>query len=294
MSKHIVDEMSVRQTGVNHGSQETGDRIGALRTPLGGLGPTTPTAADVAVDLDGDGIAEVLVYGEGAYHVFTADGADLGSVPARSEGGLASRNQAGGTAFQSAARWPSVAVADADGDGRADLLLPRGAELTVHFTGPEGVGLRRAKWALPMDLEPPKDRGEKEAGERRELEAAWFQDIDGDQRVDLLIHRWILDGSWFGARAEVLFCRGTGTGFSAPQPIEMEHAGMEVLLVDMDGDGDKDLIVPQVDLGPSNLARALLSKKVQVQVDLFLYGTGGYAQEAITLRRVPWPIEDTV
>ncbi len=266
-------------------------RIGRQRTPLGGLGPTTPAPADIAADIDHDGIPEVFVFGGGQLHAYSADGQDRGAVPAPGSGALESRRKAGATQLIAADRMPPFAVADADGDGRDDVLLPRNDTLQVYFTGTR-IGERQATWALPLDLAPRKDPAAPREGERRELEAAWFQDFDNDGMVDLLVHQWVVGSSWFGATAELLFARGTGSGFARPQRVETETAAFEVRPLDFDGDGDTDLVVPLVDIGFGNLGRALVSRKVQVDVGLFTMDDGQLSARPTLLRAFAWPITD--
>ncbi len=266
-------------------------RIGAVRTPLGGLGPTTPAPADIAGDIDHDGIPEVFVMGGGRIHTFSADGRARGSVPAPSDGSVSTQQRAGATQLITSTRSRPFHVADADGDGRDDLLLPRGDRLTVHFSG-ENTGERREVWRLPLDLEPRKDPTQSKEGERREVENAWFRDFDNDGKVDLLVHQWVIDGSWFGATAELSFSRGNGSGLDPAQVVRTSTAAFDVRLLDFDGDGDTDLLVPMVDIGLGNLGRALVSRKVEVDVALFAQDDGRFATSPEILRSFAWSITD--
>ena len=259
-------------------------------TVLGALGHTTPRSSDVVDDLDGDGVPEILFFSRGRLRVVSVDGTDRGSVAASVRGVLKEQSDSGGRSQHLTMRWPSVVVADVDGDERKDLLLPQGRRLRVFRTG-EQVGMERSDLRLPVDLDPVDDPA-RQRGRRKELGRAWFEDVDADGRVDLVVHHWLVDGSWFGTRAEISLYRGTGTGFEGARTVETSSAPVEVRTLDYDGDGDLDLLVPQVDTGIGNLARALLSRRVSVEVLLHPLDGGRWSTEPLALRTLTVPVDD--
>jgi len=264
-------------------------RIYSAPTPLAYLGGTTPIAADIALDLEGDGSAEVLLYTGGELRAVAADGGLRGTIPLPAEGGLREHGRAGGSQLETSLVVPSIAAGDIDGDGLVDLLQPRAAQIVLHRTGPDGIGAERLEAALPIDLEPPDDTGS--SGTRREIDGVWFRDFDGDGRVDLAVHRWVVEGSWFGATAELSWCRGNGAGFDAPQHVRSEAAAVAVTPIDFDGDGDLDMIAPQVELDMGNLARALVSQVVRVDLSLFEMSASGLSSSPETLTRLSVPVD---
>lgn len=255
-------------------------RVASLPTALAALGPTSPVQAPVAHDLDGDGVPELIAWSAGRYHAFRTDGTALGSVPAPAEGDLAVGWEVGAPGLRTTLRPPPLAVADVDGDGRADLALPQGETLRVHFTGAT-VGVRTATLRLPVDLEPP----EPKPGEtRRDVSAVWLRDLDGDDKLDLVVQRTVTAGTFFGATTELLYARGTGTGFAAATRIGSPAAAFGVDLADVDGDGDQDVVAPLVDVGMGNLARALVSQQVRVDLALHRWEGAAYAAAPSSLR----------
>ena len=267
----------------------TRPRLASLPTPLAPLGRTTPSPADIAHDLDGDGDAEVLVWSRGRYHAVASHGGVYGSVPAPARGDLGARDQAGGAGLRVTAALPPLVVGDIDGDGRADLSLPQGDRLTVFFTGDE-LGARTARLRLPRDLDPPPPRGEGD-GPRVRLISSWFSDMDGDGRIDLVTHDAVTDGSWFGSTAALTVYPGTGGGFGPPQRAQTEAAAFDVRVVDWEGDGDQDLVVPQVDVSMGNLARGLLSRSVQVEAMLYRMTDGRLSSTPERLGELVVPLE---
>lgn len=268
----------------------TAGRIGARRTALGGLGLTTPIAADIATDIDGDGLAEVVVVGGGKIELFGADGLSRGAVPARAEGSLRANDRGGGLQIAAAAAWPGMSFGDWDGDGVQELLLPDGDSLEVVRFGASGA--TSAKFKLPMDVEPRRDPAADPKAGRRDIENVWLRDVNNDGKVDLVVHQWVIGATFFGATAELVVAKGNGAGFDKPTTIATTSAAVDVQLRDIDNDGDLDILASQVDLSISNLGRALVSRKVQVELCAYIWGSGGYASQAKVIRRTNLSISE--
>ena len=261
-------------------------RVVSMSTPLAALGPTTPARSRLLHDLDGDKKPESVFYAAGKLHSFRPDGSSLGAVAAAPEGSLSASWENGGESTRVTIHSPSLNVADVDGDGWQDLLHPSHRHLRVWFGGP-AVGARSALLNLPFDLEP-RDVPAKEGEVRREITGVWFKDINGDKRVDLAVQRLVIDGSFFGATSELVYCQGTGNGFAAPVILSTASAAFGVALEDFDGDGDQDWIVPEVDVGFGNLARALVSRVVRVNLRLYRYASG--FSSGVSVRELSYPL----
>jgi hypothetical protein len=151
-------------------------------------------------------------------------------------------------------------------------LLPDGATLRVHLTGDQ-LGARTRSVRLPLDLDPDRDPAARGA-QRKELARSWFRDVDADGRVDLVTMHWVVDGSWFGSRAEITLYRNTGDGFGAGTAVTTPSSPVETRLLDLDGDGDLDLLVVQVDALVHDL------------------DGGRFAAEARSLRTLSVPVDD--
>ncbi len=263
-----------------------------VSTILSRLGPTTPRAAPLLSDIDHDGAPELTAH-DGRRLVFV----DLGTgathrLRAPASGALSASSRRGGTQIELSVRWPRVQHADVDGDGIDDLILLNGDHLQVWAGRSGAPPADPVRIDLPIDIDPYKDPSLPPDADRKPVERVWLEDVNGDGKVDLVVHRAVYEGSWLGATAELIVSLGTGTAFSRPTLVRTESAAVDVELEDIDSDGDMDLIVPQIDITLSNMARALVARRMQVEVLLFEW-TGSLSVQPVPLRSVSIPIENS-
>lgn len=223
----------------------------------------------------------------GRLHARAPDGSDRGSIDAPSTMVLGRESSQGGVGLETTVRGPTTAWADLDGDGRTDVLRPAGTTLYWHRTTAKGLGSAATTWALPYELFSRND----DADEGFEsITDVHFRDLDGDGRDDLLVHRIVSEGGFFGSTSQVQWHRNTGSGFDDVQTLELETGSAESFPRDVDGDGDLDLLVPSVDISFSNAAQALLSRSFTIRLLKFpMDGTYG---EPTVLREVRVSLED--
>lgn len=264
-------------------------RVVSQSTPLSAMGATTPVHAKLLHDIDNDGSPEIVMYASGKIYVYRKDGTSLGAVSAASEGALSVDQRMGAEAIEAAIHPPAYSLGDIDGDGWQDLLLPAHGRLRVWF-GSTTFGSRSLLMTLPLDLEP-RDTAPVEGEVKKDIGAVWMEDIDGDHKIDLAVQRYITDGSFFGASSELLYWKGTGTSFSNGGTLSMPSAAFGVELRDQDGDGDKDWLAPEVDVGMGNLARAMMSKEVRVDLRMYAFNSGTFSATPTLMRTLSYPID---
>ena len=255
---------------------EDGIRLAAeARTALSGLGRTTPIFADVFVDIEGDGVPETILSNGRSLRLLSTDGTERGQIPIRGQGELSTRVM-GGIKVVAASVSPSWWVDDFNGDGSGDVLVSEGKTLTVYPVTAEGLQPKQTVM-LPVDVSP-KDRdwtGKKGETKKRAI-SVWLEDLDGDGLTDFTAQLWVTKGSWMGSEGELVFAKGTGSGFGAPQRMVSENAVVMVRLIDLDGDGDKELAAAEIDFGVGNLTRALVSQKIRVDLVYRMMTDGRY------------------
>lgn len=242
-------------------------------TALALLGVGTPAQADILVDLDGDGSGEVIFHDGRALRVLERTTGTTHTLKTPAEGRVQTASEPGGQRVTLAVAWPRIVTTDVDGDGLLDVVALQGDQAHALLTRTTGTPERRTL-ALPVDLAPRRDPASPPDADRRPVQGAWLDDVDGDGIADLVVHRAVVEGSWFGASAELIYARGTGRGFTTPQILTTDDAAVEVQLADLDGDGDQDLVVPHIDVSLSSFARAMLARRMQVEVDRYTFDSG--------------------
>jgi len=139
--------------------------------------PALALGAPVAADLDGDGLADVLVSGGGLSIRYGSPGTGLGP-----------ENLLSGASFSQHA-----AVGDVNGDGRPDLVTAQGTTLIVR--------LATAPRAYAADLPSP-------TGAAADLYNVVLGDIDEDSKLDVLLAT---------TAGEVAWMKGHGDGTFDPE-----------------------------------------------------------------------------
>ncbi len=264
---------------------QTGARTVHARTALPRVGSGSPTRANLVVDLDHDGVAELLIWTADALLVRSLDGGIWGSVglPGRTE--LELRSEDGGQVLATTIVPPAVAVADVEGDGHDEILVIADRVLVARPRR-EGQVQAPESWPLPEGLARPLKTRDQESWT---TDAHWA-DLDGDGRTDLLVHQLHSDGSLAGTESRLLLHLGTGSGLGPAQTVVRDSGVDDVFLVDMDADGDLDVLMPSLSLDMSNLAQAVMVRSVDVEL-LLMPMDGGELGTARSLRELALPLE---
>lgn len=194
------------------------------------------------VDLDGDGRDDLYSANDYPNHIpqQTALATDTGWVLLEEDRGLSPTGAGMG-----------LGVADLNGDGIDDLLLPVWNRILL-LTSREGVGWvdTAARDGLVL---PPHD----------EAWVAWggeLADLDNDGRLDVVIAFGHLDtlasrtvGGTTAANADdqplLVWWGREGGGFGAPEALVVDGAHRGFALADWNGDGALDLAAPRLDGG---------------------------------------------
>ncbi len=183
-------------------------------------------APPAAGDLDGDGELEIVLGGiSGRVYAWNVDGTRVPGWPVRPPlpEAFPERRSAGAIEFYGAA-----AVADLDGDGLAEVVVPAAQGLVWVL---EADGLTRAGWphSLPPSASPPNPASV--------FASPALTDLDGDGRPEIVladnagrVHAWRSDGrsvpGW-----PVRMPNGARCGFG------------DVATGDLDGDGTPEVVV---------------------------------------------------
>lgn len=183
-------------------------------------------ASPALVDVDGDGLLDIVVPRHSVLYVYRGDGSPLWQTAWASS---ASNSPEHG----SVRMWPSAAVGDLDGDGETEIAV------SAH---PDDAGYNVAVYDHSGELLPgwPKAFGETEV---RSIAAA---DVDGDGQQEILINKqadgpctnvFELDGTIASGWPQVGEC-------SAPRGDCIDYGGFNqnIGAGDLDGDGVLDVV----------------------------------------------------
>jgi hypothetical protein len=224
-------------------------------------------------DLSGKGGRELLVPMLGGLAVYKRAGAGYVNA-ARLEldmtGDVSSGFRPNRTAnvlngFTTSFVFPSVHVADTDGDGLADLVL----------TADERVSVWRQRPGLTFDRQPSfrRDFGARSDDKDSFSSAAVsVLDFDGDGVADLLVRKQVSHGISSAYTTNWLYLGRRGGSYpSAPdQTLKSEGAGgSEGELIDLTGDHRPDLVVPSISVGVWQIIRVLTTKTLKVSFEVY-------------------------
>ena len=186
-----------------------GNDEGTFDDPIATAIPVPPTQV-AAGDLDHDGVLDLIVTNNSPIFVLHGHG-----------DGTFTPEQTVGYEYRS---LDAIALTDADEDGRVDILCT-GYEF---FTGATSVSVYRGMGDRTFTFGGPR------FGRAGGIRAMAVVDVDGDDHVDVVID---------GDADSGIVLLGAGDATFGPPPTPTEHAAVFAHPVDIDGDGDLDLIL---------------------------------------------------
>ena len=233
----------------NHGN-------GTFRVPVSYAVGNLPMSVAIA-DLDGDGDADLAVANGGSYPSWE------GSVSVllnRGDGTFAAQ-----VTYAAGSKPWSVAIADLDADGDADLAVANGGSYP-SWEGSVSVLLNHGDgtFAGPVTYAASHWR-----------DSVAIEDLDGDGDADLVVANREVDN------ISVLLNHGDGT-FAAEVTYDVEDGPASVAIADLDGDGDADLAVAN--------AGSYHPHDYSEEISILLnHGDGTFAAQ-VTYRVYPAPV----
>ena len=153
-----------------------------------------------------------------------------------------------------------------DGDGLRDIIALQEDRVAIYRQSP-GFSFRpQPDFSRDFSVRTPADHRE-----RGTSATTLVADVDGDGYVDFIVRKQVFEGVTSAKNTIYLFF-GRKDGFS-PKPAEiLESEGVslfQIQLVDLNGDGRPDLVVPYTGFGVFALIRMLTAKTAKVDFQIY-------------------------
>jgi len=234
----------------------------------------------IVQDLSGPGSRELLVAGPSVLGIYKSQGSGSYVRAAQLELDV----QAGWNAadqmrrldrarigsvpyFRLSFAFPSLYVADVDGDGLMDVVATLDDRVAIYRQLPGFTFAKAPTVSRDFAVRTPEEL--KEAGTQA---SATVSDVDGDGIADLVVRKLVARGlASVTTTTYVFFGRKGGTYADAPdQVLRGEGAtGTDVELFDVTGDGRPDLVVPSVNIGIFAIVKILLNRTLSINFQVF-------------------------
>ncbi|MBI4881015.1 MAG: VCBS repeat-containing protein [Planctomycetes bacterium] len=238
---------------------------------------------DVFLDVDGSGREDALVPAARGCRVFLRSGdatsfTDGGLIPIAPAGAIEFPRGSDLGAIEQSVAMPRVFSGDLDGDGRNEVLTFDGRAVAAYEQprAPGGTWSRRFSKVL-YDATPSL---------REEIlssRSVRFSDLDGRGQSCLLVVR-ALDG-------EVDFL--DGAALENRRTLRFEGWVLPPKLIDLDGDGRTDLLVPTIEeVDHLKLMRIFVARSLRMSYSIFRNREGvRYARTPDEVREITFPLD---
>jgi len=178
---------------------------------------------------------------------------------------------------------PKLDVGDVNGDGNDDIVAATRHEIRVFLRNEDGTFSRRADSAIPLHMVSEQDHIRGSGGV-----ISTFRDIDGDDRLDLMITH--VEGSFSDAVTSTYIFRNQGGIWDIDSPddafVSKGALGSDLLL-DINGDGMLELLRIRQRFSVFEIIEMLLTKEVDSQLLIHrLDGSGHFGNQYWAKKKV--------
>jgi hypothetical protein len=162
--------------------------------------------------------------------------------------------------------FPALHVVDTDGDGLRDIIATQEDRVAIYRQGAGFSFHPQPDFSRDFSVRTPADYRE-----RGTSATTLVSDLDGDGYVDLIVRKQVFEGVTSARSTSYVFF-GRKDGFSREPAEILESEGVSLFqtqLVDLDGDGRPDLVVPYTSFGVFALIRMLTAKTAKVDFQIY-------------------------
>ena len=193
-----------------------------------------------------------------------------------------------GMSIKSEATFPELMLDEFDGDGNVDLFAAFGERMWVH----------RQDAQKRYSVEPDEKflfqiKTEQEKVFRNSTARVAVYDLNGDRMADTVVNKFGGSLSKMKSTTHVYMGRSGGGYADAPEfSLDAEGFAGLIYFPDVDGDGKRDLVIPKAGIGVMDIIRALLTKTVSVQYEIYLFQEESiYPEKPDFTRRVTYGVD---
>jgi hypothetical protein len=185
--------------------------------------------------------------------------------------------------------FPALHVIDADGDGLRDVIAVQEDRVAIYRQSPGFSFHPQPDFSRDFSVRTPADHRE-----RGTSASTLIADLDGDGIADLIVRKQVFEGVTSAKSTSYVFF-GRKDGFSQRPAEVLESEGVTLFqtqLVDLNGDGRPDLVVPYTNFGVFALIRMLTAKTAKVDFQIFPFDRRArrFATEPISDRELKFRI----
>jgi hypothetical protein len=162
--------------------------------------------------------------------------------------------------------FPELHVSDMDGDGLRDIVAAQEDRIAIYRQLPGFTFHPQPDFSRDFAVRTPADHRA-----RGTSASVLLADVDGDGIADALVRKQVFEGVTSARSTSYLFF-GRKDGFARQPAQVLESEGVTLLqtqLIDLNGDGRPDLVVPYTSFGVFALIRMLTAKTVRVTFQIF-------------------------
>ena len=231
---------------------------------------------DFVHDWDGDGHDDIAVLSTGGLLIFKGPGRPLFGDPQmidiEARVGLSvsdAIDESGFRGVSSTRHYPEFLSIDLDGDGDNDLVSHWNDQIRFHLQR-DGEFSKEADAGASLEILTDEEKA------RRDFDIGiTVADLDGDGRADVFAGKSAREGmADFYSEVDLYFGDGT-LNFEREPDWTTSVQGMSWgYWLDLDGDDRKELALPVVNLGITDLVRILLTKNVKIEFYFYFLGAG--------------------
>ena len=244
---------------------------------------------DWIADLDGDGVSELLVPRFDGLEVVAHDASGRlqrrALLRVRANMQLMDWYRRNLIAYE----MPAVFVQQVDGRAWRDIVLFLDGQLWVFLL--DDAMEAEGRPAVYRDFQPPRPFDPQEPWDPP-MRLVAGEDLNADGHLDLVLTKNAASDSQFNTRTHVLVYYGRAGTEGAPldygadpDQVFLTEGFSLPLLLDLDSDGRKDLVLVNVEIGLWNMIKALIQRSMNAQAAFyFMPRTGRYPRDPHRLR----------